>query len=311
MGGTGMVQGGVSYLLFLDESGHDHRSVPYEVTGGVAIHASKLWAFAQAMKSLEVSAFGAQLSSFGSEIKGHKLLDKDRFKWAAQQPLLEDAARRKHAMVFLGKGAAHQQPTKLEFTAYGQASLMMARGIFELLASHEATLFAAAIPRGVEKPKGLQERLRKDHVFLLERYFYFLESKQSAGLLVMDESEKTQDRGFTRRLERYFADTETGRFRTGGGRLARIVPTPFFVASDMTYPVQAADVCIYCLNWGFRLPSRGMDGPTRPEVASEFGPWLSNLQFEGDAYKDGQKHRSFGIVYVPDPYVARGEAQGM
>jgi len=301
----------VSYLLFIDESGHDHRSVPYEVTGGVAIHASKLWAFAQAMKALEVSTFGAQLSSFGSEIKGHKLLDKDRFKWAALSPPLEDATRRKHAMTFLGKGAAKQNPTQLEFTAYGQASLMMAQGIFELLASHEGTLFAAAIPRGVEKPAIAHDRLRKDHVFLLERYFYFLENKQSAGLLVMDESEKTQDRRFTRRLERYFSDTETGRFRSGGGHLARIVPTPFFVASDMAYPVQAADVCIYALNWGFRLPARGMNAPTRPEVAKEFGPWLNSLQYQGDGYKDGQRYRSFGIVFVPDPYTARGDSGGL
>jgi len=297
----------MSYLLFIDESGHDHKSMPYEVTGGVAIHASKLWAFVQAIKSLEVSSFGAQLSSFGSEIKGHKLLDKDRFKWAAQEPPLEDAARRKHALAFLSKGAAHQQHTRLEFTAYGQASLMLARGIFERLASHEATLFAAAIPREVKKPKVMRDLLRKDLVFMLERYFHFLESKQSAGLLVMDESEKTQDRGLTRRLERYFSDTETGRFRSGGGRLARIVPTPFFVASDMAYPVQAADVCIYCLNWGFRLQSRGMNAVTRTEIATEFGPWLNSIQFEGDAYNDGQVHRTYGIVFVPDPYVGRGD----
>ena len=26
----------MSYLLFLDESGHDHRTMPYEVRGGVS-----------------------------------------------------------------------------------------------------------------------------------------------------------------------------------------------------------------------------------------------------------------------------------
>ena len=31
----------MSYLLFLDESGHDHRTMPYEVRGGVALHASE------------------------------------------------------------------------------------------------------------------------------------------------------------------------------------------------------------------------------------------------------------------------------
>jgi hypothetical protein len=27
----------MSYLFFMDESGHDHRNTPYEVRGGVAI----------------------------------------------------------------------------------------------------------------------------------------------------------------------------------------------------------------------------------------------------------------------------------
>ena len=32
-------------LLFLDESGTDHRASPYEVTGGIAIAESDLWPF--------------------------------------------------------------------------------------------------------------------------------------------------------------------------------------------------------------------------------------------------------------------------
>ena len=40
----------MSWLLFLDESGHDHRTMPYEVRGGVALHASELWPFVQDMR---------------------------------------------------------------------------------------------------------------------------------------------------------------------------------------------------------------------------------------------------------------------
>jgi hypothetical protein len=50
---------------------------------------------------------------------------------------------------------------------------------------------------------------------------------------------------------------------------------PLIVASDMIYPMQAADICIYCVNWGFRIPTRGMNAPTRSEIADEFGPWLN------------------------------------
>jgi len=144
------------------------------------------------------------------------------------------------------------------------------------------------------------EFLRKDHVFMLERFFYFLEAEREHGLLVMDEVEKTADRRFVRRLEGYFMKTQTGRYRS-----AWIVPTPFFVCSELTYPIQAADLAIYCINWGFRLPSRGMNATVRNEIADEFGPWLNQLQFRGEGYRDGKVYPEYGVVYVPDPYTAR------
>jgi len=292
----------MSWLLFLDESGHDHKQMPYEVRGGIALHASELWAFVQDMHRLELASFGTELHQFKKELKGCKLLDKDRFKWASQGPPLADEARRKHSRGFLTKGLERKSPTRDEFTAYGQACLEMARGIFQLLRDHHAKLFAVAIPRNVSRPDTFEaeQYLRKDQVFLLERYYYALESERQHGLLVMDEVEKTADRKFVRRLEAYFTRTQTGRYRS-----AWIVPTPFFVSSDMTYPVQAADLAIYCVNWGFRLPTRGMDSPTRLEIASEFGPWLNQLQFRGDVYRDGAVYQEYGIVFVPDPYTAR------
>jgi hypothetical protein len=66
----------MSWLFFIDESGHDHKHTPLEVRGGVAIHASKLWNFVQAWQRLEQDAFGVRLSEFGKEAKGAKLLDK-------------------------------------------------------------------------------------------------------------------------------------------------------------------------------------------------------------------------------------------
>ena len=33
----------MSFLLFMDESGHDHKAMPYEVRGGLAVHASRVW----------------------------------------------------------------------------------------------------------------------------------------------------------------------------------------------------------------------------------------------------------------------------
>jgi hypothetical protein len=66
--------------------------------------------------------------------------------------------------------------------------------------------------------------------------------------------------------------------------------------------MQAADLCIYCVNWGFRLPSHGMDSHTRQEIVVEFGPWMHQLQFRGEGYRDGRVFESYGICYATNPY---------
>lgn len=292
----------MSFLLFMDESGHDHKHMPYEVRGGLAIHAGKLWSMVQQLQQVELAAFGTRLHEFKKEIKGSKLLDKDRFKWSGQSERMEDEVRRKHCRGFLTKGLEKKPPTRDEFTAYGQACLEMARGIFQALRTYEARLFAAVIPTSVVKPATFEaeEYLRKDHVFLLERFFYFLEAEKQHGVLVFDQVDKGSDQRFVRRMERYFSRTNTGRYRS-----AWIVPVPMFVASDMSYAVQAADLCIYSLNWGFRLPALGMNAITREEIATEFGPWLNQLQYRGQRHREGNVYNSYGIVYVPDPYDGR------
>lgn len=292
----------MSWLLFMDESGHDHHTMPYEVRGGIAIHASKLWAFIQGWQRLELSAFGAELIQYKKEIKGCKLLDKDRLKWAKQGPVLPDDERRKLCRAFLTKGLEKKAPSRDEFTAYGQACGDMANGIFGLLCDHDARLFAGAIPRSVRRPQidASEEYLRKDHVFLFERYFYFLEEKHEDGLIVMDETEQTEDSRFVRRLHNYFRKTVTGRFRS-----TLIVPVPFFVTSDMAIPVQAADLCIYCVNWGYRLPRQGMIATERLDVKNMTEGWLRKLQYHGEGYKDGKVFSAHGIFYVSDPYESR------
>ena len=276
--------------------------MPYEVRGGFAIHVSRLWPFVQDIQRLEIESFGCQLREYGSEIKGSRLIDRKRFAFARQGNSFRDRERRELCRSFLTKGLMHTALRRDEFTAYGQACLRMAQETFALLKRHQAVLIASVIPRGAVKPPGFKfdEYLRKDVVFLLERFFYFLESKQEHGLLVMDETEKRGDQRFVTRLERYFRRTAIGRYRT-----AWIVPTPLFVSSDMTYAVQAADLCIYCINWGFRLPRRGMNAERREEIAELFGPTLAALQLRGQGHRDGRVFETYGIVYVPDPYGPR------
>lgn len=292
----------MSWLLFMDESGHDHKQMPYEVRGGVAIHASELWSFVQGVRRIEIDCFGCELSQFKKELKGSTLLNRKRFRFALQGESIPNDQRRKLCRSMLAKGLEKKSPTRDEFTSYGQACILMADGFFQLLRDHKASLFASAIPCGTAKPSTYEakEYLRKDQVFLLERYFYMLETQKEHGLLVMDEVEKSEDRRFVGRLERYFKSTAKGKYRS-----AWIVPTPFFVSSDMSYAVQAADLCIYCLNWGFRLPRSGMDAPVREEISDRFGAWLAQLQWRGQGYDGDRAYDQFGIVFVPDPYTAR------
>ena len=292
----------MTWLFFVDESGHDHRIMPYEVRGGFAIHVGRLWPFVQAMQRLELDCFGCRLTDYGKEIKGSTLIDKKRFKFARQGPDFSDEDRKSLCRSFFEHGRSGIAPSRDEFTAYGQACLLMAKGIVELLRKFEAVLLASAIPRGVARRPDLNvdRYLRKDAVFLFERFFYFLKPKREHGVLVMDETEKHQDRRFVARMERYFTRTEPGRTRTEW-----IVPAPFFVSSDMARAVQAADVCIYALNWGFRLPARGMDAPRRDEIADMFGANLATLQYRGQGVREGRAFDTFGIFYVPDPYEPR------
>ena len=70
----------------------------------------------------------------------------------------------------------------------------------------------------------------------------------------------------------------------------------------MAYPVQAADMVIYALNWGFRLPGYGMNAPRRQEISEEFGWRLERQQYKCERKINGQNRRVYGIVYVEAPH---------
>ncbi len=48
-------------LLFLDESGTDHRDIPYETVGGIAIREQDLWRFVQDLAAVQEFCFGGRL----------------------------------------------------------------------------------------------------------------------------------------------------------------------------------------------------------------------------------------------------------
>lgn len=177
----------MSWLFFIDESGHDHNNMPLEVRGGIALHVSQLFSFVRGWERAIERCFGSRKS----EIKGYRLLDKKRFRWAK---LREEKFSQQDRLTRVKKFFASGED-EIDRAAYGQACMLMTHCIFKLLKKHQAKIFACAIPKGVRPPKPLapdqkQNFLRKDRVFLFQRFFYFLEEKQDHGLIIMDELEK-------------------------------------------------------------------------------------------------------------------------
>ena len=288
----------MSWLLFLDESGHDHKQMPYEVRGGVAIHASRLWSFTRAVTEVERDAFGSPLHEFGNEWKGSSLLDRKRWKHFAQDPPMAPAARRSAASGFLRRGAENAarkkrkqpalSPARVEFSGYGQACKAMADGVFRSLVEAEARLFAVALPRGTARPVG--HGLRADHAALFGAYAAMLTELDETGLLVMDEVTREIDRSFARDIDTHFGGaTEAPRF---------LVPAPLFVNSASAHAVRAADLCIYCVNWGFRSAEVGMIAEDRPELRGAFRALLDRLFWRANGCRATDPPT--GLVYFPD-----------
>lgn len=84
-------------------------------------------------------------------------------------------------------------------------------------------------------------------------------------------------------------------------------PTKWLCSNYDAYalPVQAADLCIYCVNCAYRLPTQGMTAAERLDVKNLTSEWIAKLQYHGEGYRDGQVFKTHGIVYVPDPYESR------
>lgn len=138
--------------------------------------------------------------------------------------------------------------------------------------------------------------MRKDVVYLFERYFYMLQDyyPERRGLVVFDELEKSKAHHLIQRMAAYFLGTRTGRFRS-----SLIVPEPFFVHSELTTGVFLADLAAYILGWGWR--SKRMSLPCREELRP-YAKKLHDMQYKGSKPKrDGSgSWPLYGILYLDD-----------
>jgi hypothetical protein len=152
--------------------------------------------------------------------------------------------------------------TKQGLTSLAQAKLDYARQILELSIQYRCKVFASIVadPRTIPSD---QNMLRKDYVYLFERFYYFLEDKKDSpqGIVVFDELDKSASHLVLGQMDKYFKSTLKGRTRS-----ALIIPEPFFVHSDLTTGIQIVDFIAYILSWNFRAGK--LDKVCRPELNS-------------------------------------------
>jgi hypothetical protein len=180
----------MAYILFLDESGHDFRESPYEVIAGIAVEDKSIWNLIREIHLLEESIFGIRYSDGDREMKARKLLKKKTFRLAAQLPNFEKEELRRLSRECLENG---NQANKKQLTALAQAKITFVKELLQLVSNFRCKIFASIVSQNFNFAD-TPELLRKDYVYLFERYFYFLEDKidTPSGLIVFDETQKTQ-----------------------------------------------------------------------------------------------------------------------
>ena len=248
----------MAYFLFLDESGQDGRNSPYEVLAGVSVADRDLWNLVRALQDAEVRQFGRRYTDgHERELKASKILKRKTFRLARQMESIAPDLRREAAKRALDNGAA---ASRLELTALSQAKLAYVEEVFELCARFRCRFFASVVAQNALRPD--PSMLRKDYTYLFERFYYFLEdvAPNEMGIVVFDESEKSQSHLLLNQMSDYFLQTSKGRQRSG-----QIVPEPLFVHSDLTTGVQIADLVAYIVSWQVRFRPN-MTQPRREEL---------------------------------------------
>jgi len=267
----------MAYLIFIDESGQDHRYSPYEVLAGVAIHDSALWELIQSIKIVEQRYFGDYYKQRHTELKARNLLKSKTFRLASQLPKIDDADLPDLAQACLRQGS---NTSRLELTALAQARLTYTQQVLRLCQSMNCRTFASIVDYDSAKQQLEFEDfshmgfLRKDYSFLFERFFYFLEdiSPSEMGIIVFDELDRSKSHILYEQLSQYFVQTHKGKQRA-----SQIIPEPFFVHSELTTGIHLADLVAYVILWGFRI--NNLTKPRREELQ----PWVEiacNMRYQ-------------------------------
>lgn len=280
----------MTYFLFVDESGHDHRASPYEVLAGIAIRDRDLWNVIVALHGAEERHFGRRYSDGPSELKGKRLLKRKVFQHArlGVEAPPEDVVALAKAALDDGAGA-----TARHWKALALAKLGYVREVFGICTKFGCRAFASIVETDAHPTA--TDGLRKDYAYLFERLFYFLEdlSPSDFGVIVFDELEKARSHLLIDQARRYFRDSATGRRRA-----SLILPEPLFVHSELTTGVQIADLIAYVVSWSFRLPA--MTKPARSEM-EPFARQVAGLRYRAVRERHGNPNFViWSFAYITD-----------
>jgi hypothetical protein len=285
----------MAYFLFVDESGG--QAAP-DVLAGIAIEDGDLWNLVLALQDAEIRNFGRRYSTGERELKAKKLLKAKTFRLANSEIEFSENEQRELAKKALDSG---ETAGKRELTALARAKLKYVQDALDICTRFHCRAFASIVDKNSPIPS--PSVLRKDHSYLFERFYYFLEDKdpKCQGIIVFDELEKSKSYILLHQMDNYFKKTGKGRQRAN-----QIIPEPFFVHSDLTTGIQIADLIAYIISWGLRF--EGMKEPKREEL-KDFVDQVLRLRTK--ALRDIDNRPNYTIwsfAYISD-LRSRGEQQ--
>jgi hypothetical protein len=292
-------------LYFVDESGIDLKESPFLVLGAVGLAESQTWAFSREFAELERTVL--RVADPGEyEIKGSKLLTRRVFRQATRLDAIANAERDQAIDRLYAKNVRGENPSELELTALAQAKIAFVDSALDLAKAHGANVFASMVPR--DAPRQTDETiLRKDFAYLFQRIHCDVvdRAKDEQGILLFDELDPALSKRLLVQMRKYFIETANGMLRGD-----RLLPLPFFVRSDLTPPIELADLVAYILNWGFRMDR--MPEPAREELVP-LATKVFSLRYSGreaifrtrrresrPSLSSRRGRQIWGISYIPD-----------
>jgi len=244
----------VAYVLFVNGSGFESSSSPYEVVAGVIVEDRDLWNFVQAVLDAKIKHLST--SALGLRLTARRLLKRKVFRLARQLPPLPLEERHALARACLEAG---ERAGKREMTALAQSKLAYVGEVLEVCARFRCRFVASIVPNRVVRPA--PGYLRKDYAYLFERFFFFLEDQKplESGFVLCTARDTSTRALLSDQMQRYFKNTVRGRQRA-----SLILPDPLTVDGDLAVLGEVAGLVAYITAWGFR--TRELTEPARHEL---------------------------------------------